>query len=67
MSKENKKTLEVYKEKAHLYLATSIEHDKIDPVKAKKKREKLEKLIKASFEKEGGENNNKWLIYVLKK
>ena len=36
MSKENKKTLEVYKEKAHLYLATSIEHDKIDPVKAKK-------------------------------
>lgn len=49
MSKENKKTLEVYKEKAHLYLATSIEHDKIDPVKAKKKREKLEKLIKANF------------------
>ena len=49
MSKENKKTLEVYKEKAHLYLATSIEHDKIDPVKAKKKREKLEELIKANF------------------
>ena len=49
MSKENKKTLEVYKEKSHLYLATSIEHDKIDPVKAKKKREKLEELIKANF------------------
>lgn len=49
MSKENKKTLEVYKEKAHLYLVTSIEHDKIDPVKAKKKREKLEELIKTNF------------------
>ena len=49
MSKENKKTLEVYKEKAHLYLVNSIEHDRIDPVKAKKKREKLEELIKANF------------------
>lgn len=49
MSKENKKTLEVYKEKAYLYLANSIEHDRIDPVKAKKKRDKLEELIKVNF------------------
>ena len=49
MSKENRKTLQVYKEKAHLYLVNSIEHDRIDPVKAKKKREKLEELIKANF------------------
>lgn len=49
MSKENKKTLEIYKEKAHLYLANSAEHDRLDPVKAKKKREKLEELIKVSF------------------
>lgn len=49
MSKENKKTLEVYKEKAHLYLVNSIEHDRSDPVKAKKKRERLEELIKVNF------------------
>lgn len=49
MSKENKKTLEVYKEKAYMYLANSAEHDRLDPSKAKRKREKLEKLIKESF------------------
>lgn len=49
MSKENRKTLEVYKEKAHLYLVNSIEHDRIDPVKAKKKRKELEQLIKSIF------------------
>ena len=49
MSKENKKTLEVYKEKAHLYLANSVEHDKLDPKRAKQKREKLEKLITSKF------------------
>lgn len=49
MSKESKKTLEVYKEKAYLYLLNSIEHDRIDSVKAKKKREKLEELIKVNF------------------
>lgn len=49
MSDENRKTLEIYKEKAKLYLVNSIEHDKIDPLKAKKKREKLEELIKNSF------------------
>lgn len=49
MSKENKKTVEVYKQTAHLYLANSAEHDRIDPDKANKKREKLEKLIKESF------------------
>ena len=49
MSKENKKTLEVYKEKAYLYLANSEQHDKLDPIKANKKRKKLEDLIKLSF------------------
>lgn len=49
MSKENKKTLEVYKEKAHLYLANSVEHDKLGPKRAKQKREKLEKLITSKF------------------
>lgn len=49
MSKENKKTLEIYKEKAYMYLANNVEHDKINPAKAKQKREKLEELIRASF------------------
>ena len=49
MSKENEKTLEVYKEKAYLYLSNSIEHDKLDPIKANQKREKLEKLITSNF------------------
>lgn len=49
MSKENKKTLEVYKEKAHLYLSNSAEHDRINPVKAKKKCKKLKQLIKDNF------------------
>lgn len=51
MSNENKKTVEVYKQTAHLYLANSAEHDRIDPDKANRKREKLEKLIKESFSK----------------
>ncbi len=49
MSIENKKTLEVYQETAHLYLNNSIEHDNLDLEKAKKKREKLENLIRLSF------------------
>lgn len=49
MSKENKKTIEVYKKKACLYLSNSIEHDKLDPERAKQKREKLEKLISSNF------------------
>ena len=49
MSIENKRTLEIYQEKAHVYLATSDEDDKLNPNKAKQKREKLEKLIKMSF------------------
>ena len=49
MSVENTKTIEVYKDKAHMYLSNSAEHDRLDPVKAKKKREGLEKLIKESF------------------
>ena len=51
MSSENKKTVEVYKQTAHLYLANSAEHDRLDPDRANKKREKLEKLIKESFSK----------------
>lgn len=51
MSSENKKTVEVYKQTAHLYLANSAEHDRLDPDRANKKREELEKLIKESFAK----------------
>lgn len=49
MSKENKKTLDVYKKTAHLYLENSQEHDRLDPAKAEKKREALNELIKISF------------------
>lgn len=49
MSEENKKTLEIYKQKAYMYLANNVEHDKIDPAKAKRKQQKLEELIKTSF------------------
>ena len=64
MSKENKKTLEVYKEKAHLYLANSVEHDKLDPKRAKQKREKLEKLITSKFSSHY-QNMQKFLKSVL--
>ncbi len=50
MSIENKKTLEVYQKTAHLYLENSVEHDRLDPDKAKKKKEALEELIRISFE-----------------
>lgn len=49
MSEENKKTVEIYKKVAHLYLATSKEHDRLYPNKAKQKQERLQKLIKESF------------------
>lgn len=49
MSKENERTLEVYQEKAGVYLKTSAEHDRLDPSKANNKRQKLEELIKTSF------------------
>ena len=49
MSKENKKTLEVYKDKAKMYLDNSAEHDRINLIRAKEKREKIERLIKNSF------------------
>lgn len=49
MSKENERTLEIYQEKAGVYLKTSAEHDRLDPSKAKNKRQKLEDLIKTSF------------------
>lgn len=50
MSIENKKTVEIYKEKASTYLATSIEHDKLEPEKANHKREKLNNFLKSSFQ-----------------
>lgn len=50
MSIENKKTLEIYNKKAGTYLKTSIEHDSLNPEKAKNKREKLEKFIKTNLE-----------------
>lgn len=49
MSEENKKTVEIYEKVAHLYLATSDEHDRLYPTKAKQKNERLQKLIKESF------------------
>ena len=50
MSKENEKTVEVYKANANIYLETSIKHDTIDPDKAIHKREKLQKFIKKNME-----------------
>lgn len=49
MSLENKKTIEVYQSKAQMYLLNSIEHDKLDPIKAQKKRDELNKFIKTSL------------------
>ena len=54
MSIENKKTVEIYERKAATYLKTTIDHDKLDPEKAKRKKEKLHNFIKTnldSFEK----------------
>lgn len=50
MSIENKKTVDIYKEKASTYLATSIEHDKLEPEKANRKREKLNNFLRISFQ-----------------
>ena len=49
MSYENKKTLEVYERCAAIYLDNANKHDNLDMVKAKKKKEKLERFIKDSF------------------
>ena len=49
MSKENKKTVQVYQETAHLYLENSATHDQLDPEKAKRKQVRLQNLIKESF------------------
>lgn len=50
MSIENKKTVEIYERKAATYLRTTIEHDKLDPEKAKRKKEKLQNFIKENLE-----------------
>lgn len=50
MSIENKKTVEIYKEKANTYLEISIKHDKLDPEKAINKRKKLNNFLKESFQ-----------------
>ena len=47
---ENKKTVEIYEEKAATYLKTTIEHDKLDEEKAKRKKEKLQNFIKENLE-----------------
>mgnify|MGYP003290637893 CR=1 FL=1 len=49
MSVENKQTLEVYQKTAHMYLTNTVEHDLLDPEKAKRKREKLNLFIAESF------------------
>lgn len=49
MSCENKKTLDVYERCADVYLNNAIKHDNLDMIKAKKKKEKLEKFIKDAF------------------
>lgn len=49
MSIENKKTLDVYENFAHMYLLNTIEHDNLDPNKARKKQQALEELLKTSF------------------
>lgn len=49
MSKENKKTIEVYKETAKIYLENDIVHDNLDPVRAQEKRAELDELIRISF------------------
>ena len=49
MSCENKKTLGVYERCADVYLNNAIKHDNLDMIKAKKKKEKLEKFIKDAF------------------
>lgn len=75
MSKENEKTVEVYKNNANIYLASSIKHDNINPDKAKRKREKLEEFIKTNigllskgskvFEIESGDGSNAKYIEKL--
>lgn len=49
MSTENKKTLEVYKDKASIYLENNAKHDGLNPNKAIIKHKKLKDLIKLSF------------------
>lgn len=49
MSKENEKTVEVYKNNANIYLETTIKHNSINPDKAKHKRENLENFIKKNI------------------
>lgn len=50
MSKENKKTLEVYEKYASRYLNTSIEHDNLDIEKARRKRERFQNFLKKNLE-----------------
>lgn len=49
MSEQNKLTLEVYQKTAQRYLDNTVEHDKLDPEKAEKKRRKLEQFLMNSF------------------
>ncbi len=49
MSKENKRIVEIYEDKAQAYLDNSLEHDRLDMEKAKRKQEKLHSFIKDGF------------------
>lgn len=49
MSKENFETIKVYDETVNIYLANSLEHDRLDPVRAEEKKKELEQLIEKSF------------------
>ena len=51
MSIENEKTVKIYEENASIYLNSSINHDNLDPERAKNKRERLENFIKTNLEK----------------
>ena len=49
MSEENRKTLEVYDKTASKYLSNSIEHDALDPEKAKRKDMNLKVFLGKTF------------------
>ena len=49
MSIENKKTLEIYNQKALEYIESGLILEKLNPEKTRRKKDKLENLIKNSF------------------
>ena len=75
MSKENADTLEVYDKFAQTYLDNSAVHDNLDKDKARRKRAKLNALLKKSFcdlpkgsdifEIGSGDGTNSWYLKGL--